>query len=309
MSKDIESAENDESESSSSSAILFRPSLLRLAWFRHSLMLRFAILTWLIVSVFCIIAIFLKETFNFLPITLGAAAVLALALFLSWREFRVVAHQSRHFKEKFLTASIVENETANSFIHIAMLSKGGIKKDYQYGILRTAHGEIPKPIKYLSSLESVRSWDVNYTLKTLKMEQQARCEEASRAERARKSSKKFKSGAFLKMVEEILGRPTSWKSHRFASVAVLNDEEADSPTYESFTPTPVAFGISDNKKLRRCLKAVSNDREKDCFTVLRRFLNQNKMPNGCKEMVVCDRYGILMETRVIRKKDAVPLPR
>jgi hypothetical protein len=97
---------------------------------------------------------------------------------------------------------------------------------------------------------------------------------------------------------------TVGKSRRIACASFFSGEVRNPPSWESFTPIPIAFGTGDKRKIHACLEAVERNLEDSisCLEILERFLYQQTVPVGFEDLYVCNSDGELLETRMIKKK-------
>jgi len=97
---------------------------------------------------------------------------------------------------------------------------------------------------------------------------------------------------------------TLGKSGRIACASFFSGETRNPPSWESFTPIPIAFGTGDIRKIRACLDVVERGPEDriSCLEILERFLEKHAVPADFEDLYVCNSDGELLETRVIKKK-------
>lgn len=100
------------------------------------------------------------------------------------------------------------------------------------------------------------------------------------------------------------------KSRRIACASFFSGDVRNPPSWESFSPIPIAFGTGDTLKISSCLDAVERNLKDGigCLEILDRFLEKHAVPVNFEDLYVCDSEGDLLETRMIRKQGKKPPP-
>ena len=134
--------------SNASSATNFFPNSLRLMWFDQGCLLNlFGVLLFFSTLGVAGGLVFQSETgvLSFLCWVVGLVmGVLTLVIggVIIW----VALAMRVNFKNGILTAGMVTKVSPPSLIHIAVLSSGGTKENYRYGILRQNCERLPKSL-------------------------------------------------------------------------------------------------------------------------------------------------------------------
>ncbi|GHC54473.1 DUF3239 domain-containing protein [Roseibacillus persicicus] len=146
MSKEIGAAGSSRNWSQASSATNFNPNLFRYVWFNETWMCKFTLWSLLIAGLLIGAAILLAGILAWLLGILGALiGLVGLAVGTLMGIFAWVSRDN--FKNGLLTAAMVESVSEPSLIQIGVLSRGGRKQDYLYGVKRIKYLTLPKSLR------------------------------------------------------------------------------------------------------------------------------------------------------------------